>query len=222
MAGHMAFDYALVNILYSPTAYTCVPARLGGHIAFRRYELHMQKPVHRRGESSETYFSAIEHQAETESWISRAHGHGGRPQCDPPPPAEGSETAQRVKCEGDEPVVPGQNKFPRRERLTKQSEYLDVYRNGEKQVGRAFICYAVRRHGQGRKLGIAVSRKIGKAVVRNRLKRYVRETFRTHRMALAEDAHIVFVARPAAVALDYAECEQAMRELLRKGGLLSG
>jgi len=118
--------------------------------------------------------------------------------------------------------VPGQNKFPRRERLTKQSEYLDVYRSGEKQVGRAFICYAVRRHGQGRKLGIAVSRKIGKAVVRNRLKRYVREVFRTHRSCLADDAHVVFVARPAAAALDYAACEDAIQALLRKGGLLSG
>lgn len=194
----------------------------GGHIAFRRYELQMQNPGYRRGESSETYFSTIEYQAKTESWISRAHGHGRRAKCDPPSPAERPETAQRVKCEGDEPVVPGQNKFPSRERLTRQSEYLDVYRNGEKQVGRAFICYAVRRHGQGRKLGIAVSRKVGKAVVRNRLKRYVRETYRTHRAELAEDAHIVFVARPAAVALDYAECEQAIRQLLRKGGLLSG
>jgi ribonuclease P protein component len=118
--------------------------------------------------------------------------------------------------------VPGQNKFPRRERLTRKSEYLDVYRNGEKQVGRAFICYTVRRQGQGRKLGISVSRKVGNAVVRNRLKRYVREIYRTHRTLLAEDAHIVLVARPAAVAFDYAACEEAIRKLLRKGGLLSG
>jgi RNase P protein component len=39
---------------------------------------------------------------------------------------------------------------------------------------------------------------------------------------LAEDAHIVLVARPAAVAFDYAACEEAIRKLLRKGGLLSG
>lgn len=118
--------------------------------------------------------------------------------------------------------MPGQNKFPRRERLTRQSEYVDVYRNGEKRVGRVFICYAVRRQGQGRKLGIAVSRKIGKAVVRNRLKRYVREIYRTHRTLLAENAHIVLVARPAAADLDYAACEEAIRKLLREGGLLSG
>jgi ribonuclease P protein component len=59
-------------------------------------------------------------------------------------------------------------------------------------------------------------------VVRNRLKRYIRETYRTHRAHLAEDAHIVFVARPAAAALDYAACEHAIRQLLRKGGLLGG
>ncbi len=194
----------------------------GGPIAFRRYELHLQNLGARRGESSETDFSTIKHQAKTESWISRAHGHGRRAQYNPPSPAERPETAQRIKSTSDEPVVPGQNKFPRRERLTRQSEYLDVYRNGEKQVGRAFICYAVRRHGQGRKLGIAVSRKVGKAVVRNRLKRYIRETYRTHRLHLAEDAHIVFVARPAAAAFDYTACEHAIRQLLRKGGLLGG
>ena len=118
--------------------------------------------------------------------------------------------------------MPGLLAFPRQERLTRKRDFEAAFRTGRKSVGPLFVCYAVRRESQGRKFGFAVSRKVGKAVVRNRLKRYVRETYRTHRAELAEDAHIVFVARPAAVALDYAECEQAIRQLLRKGGLLSG
>jgi ribonuclease P protein component len=70
----------------------------------------------------------------------------------------------------------------------------------------------IRRDGQGRKIGLTVSRKVGNAVVRNRLKRYIREAYRTQRLELPEDAHIVVVARKAAAELSYPECERAVRQ----------
>ncbi len=71
-------------------------------------------------------------------------------------------------------------------------------------------------------MGLAVSRKVGKAVTRNRVKRYLREFYRTHRSYLVEPCQVVVVARPAAASINYAECVLAMKQLLQKGGVLNG
>lgn len=113
--------------------------------------------------------------------------------------------------------MPGPYGFPRRERLTRKRDYEVVFRKGRKRVGPAFICYVARREGEGRKFGLAVSRKVGSAVVRNRVKRFLREFYRTHRAQLARDAQIVVVARPEAAALNFHQCTEAMRRLLKPG-----
>ena len=118
--------------------------------------------------------------------------------------------------------MPGDEKFLRKERLTRKREFEAVYATGRKYVGRAFICYVARREGQGRKFGFAVSRRVGAAVVRNRVKRLLREFYRRHRRFLAEDVQLVVVARPASGTLRYEQCAEAMRQLLAGGEVLRG
>lgn len=118
--------------------------------------------------------------------------------------------------------MPGQHKFPRRERLTRKREFQNIYQLGEKRVGPAFVCYAVRRESQGRKFGCAVSRKIGNAVARNRVKRYLREVYRRHRDQLVDDVHLILVARPVSARMSYRECRDAIRRLLHEGDVVSG
>lgn len=100
-----------------------------------------------------------------------------------------------------------------------------MYREGEKRVGETFVCYMARRAGQGRKMGLAVSRKVGRAVVRNRVKRRIREIYRTHRNdivvndvvgQLGEDVHVVIVARQASASLNYHQSEEALRQLFQR------
>ena len=91
-----------------------------------------------------------------------------------------------------------------------------MYREGEKRVGETFVCYMARRAGQGRKMGLAVSRKVGRAVVRNRVKRRIREIYRTHRGKLGEDVHVVIVARQASAGLNYHQSEDALRQLFQR------
>ena len=117
--------------------------------------------------------------------------------------------------------MPGRETFPRRERLTKSSEFRQVYEQGRKVVGRAFVCYVARGEGQGRRVGMAVSSKVGGAAARNRIKRYIREVYRTCRKDMDDDLRIVVVARPAASTLSYVECREAIGRLFRQGGALS-
>jgi ribonuclease P protein component len=127
---------------------------------------------------------------------------------------------RRIYFEEDEPLVPGLEQFPQHERLTRRQDFLRIYQIGEKRVGGAFIMYVVRQTGHGRKLGCAVSKKVGGAVVRNRVKRYIREVYRKHRDHMAENAQIVMVARPISATLDYHMCETEIRDLFRQGDLL--
>ena len=118
--------------------------------------------------------------------------------------------------------MPGPNAFPRSERITERSNFQAVFREGTRHAGREYICYVVRWEGRGRKIGFAVSRKVGGAVVRNRVKRHLREFYRTHRSELVYDAHIVVVAKPAAAQRSFEECSHAMRKLLDRGGAFRG
>jgi ribonuclease P protein component len=118
--------------------------------------------------------------------------------------------------------VPDNQKFPPHERLTRRQDFLYVYEHGEKVVGPQFVLYWVRREGQGRKFGQAVSRKVGRAVVRNRVKRYVREIYRTHRAQLGDDLYLVLVARSRSAGLDYHASLAAVQQLFHRGGVLRG
>ena len=68
------------------------------------------------------------------------------------------------------------------------------------------------------RLGFSVGRRVGKAVVRNRVKRRLRELLR-QRM-LPESWDIVVAARPAAAEATYRRLDQAVKELLTRAGLL--
>ena len=122
----------------------------------------------------------------------------------------------------DGPIVPGIEGFPRRERLTRRTEFIRAYEKGARWTSGPFVCYIVRQAGQGRKLGCAVSRKVGRAVVRNRIKRYIREVYRRRRGRLIDDIHLVVVARATSAEANYQECAAAMQQIFQKGDVLRG
>jgi len=88
--------------------------------------------------------------------------------------------------------------FKKNQRLLSPAAFRQVLRQHHQTHSRSFtIATAANQHGHAR-LGIAVSRKVSKkAVIRNRIKRQIRETFRCHGVtSLAMD--IVLIAKPAA------------------------
>ena len=100
-------------------------------------------------------------------------------------------------------------------RLTKHGSFGYVYRKGENKASAAFSLFYV--SSTSLKVGFSVSNKIGKACVRNKLKRRMRESVR-YIMPLKK-YQIVLVARQAATKLTYSEISDQIRKLFSSAGL---
>jgi ribonuclease P protein component len=102
------------------------------------------------------------------------------------------------------------------ERLRCPRAYQRVFEQGEKLVGSLFILYVLPTSEPYSRLGIAVSKRIGNAVVRNRIKRYLREMFRRHKALLLSSCDLVCVARREAAGAPLALYTQQFRLLLQR------
>ena len=93
----------------------------------------------------------------------------------------------------------GSSRPPRR-RLSRSAEFERVYRQGRSKGNRFLVLYAFPREegADGPRLGLSVSRRVGGAVERSRVKRVLREAFWAEAERLPEGSDYVVVARPDA------------------------
>ena len=82
-------------------------------------------------------------------------------------------------------IVVSDATLPKSARLRKRAEFLRLTSAQHKSVVRGFLVVWSENNLQKSRLGITASKKIGCAVVRNRIKRYLREFFRHNRLAMA-------------------------------------
>jgi len=104
------------------------------------------------------------------------------------------------------------------QRLTKRRQYALVYRDGRSWVNSLVVMKALPNGFTLSRYGFSVSRQVGKAVTRNRVKRRLREILRLTPLEPGWD--IVFIARPVVAAADYASLKESVRGLLSRAGLL--
>ncbi len=113
-------------------------------------------------------------------------------------------------CRPD-PDVPDR-RFPRSSRLTARKQFLEVYDRGRRMGSSSFVVFAMPNDVGWCRLGLTVTKKTGKAVDRNRIKRKLREAFRRHRERLDVPFDLVINARRRVLTQPLAGLE---RELLR-------
>ena len=102
--------------------------------------------------------------------------------------------------------------------LTERAQYALVYQRGRAWADSLLAMKALPNELSLSRFGFSVTKKVGKAVQRNRLKRLLREITRVQLIEPGWD--IVFIVRPAAVTADYHQMEKIVIELLTRAQLL--
>ncbi len=99
------------------------------------------------------------------------------------------------------------------ESLKKNEQFQFVYKNGKSYANKYLIMYVKKNGLEKNRIGISVSKKVGNSVVRHRVTRLVRESYRLHESIFNSGLDIVIVGRPSAATVGYKEVESALLHL---------
>ena len=119
----------------------------------------------------------------------------------------------------DSPVVPRPEALPKEKRLAKRREYLRVYEGGRKLFSRYCVVFFAANDLPHSRIGVTATKKLGKANVRNRLKRWTRETYRRQRGPLDLDKQsldIVVNVKPNAAEAAFRDYSHDLERVLRR------
>ena len=104
--------------------------------------------------------------------------------------------------------------------LNVNNQFLRTYKKGKSVVSNILVLYYIKNNNSTLNyLGITVSKKVGNAVTRNRVRRLIYENFRIREISLKTGYNIVFVARNSCKTATYDEVSRAMDFLIRKSDI---
>ena len=98
--------------------------------------------------------------------------------------------------------------------------FQSVYKRGKSYGNRLLVLYYVENTFEYNRLGITVSKKIGNSVVRHRVKRLIKESYRINAIKFQKGYDIIFIARVGIENRSLQEVESAVKHLMRKNNLL--
>ena len=104
-------------------------------------------------------------------------------------------------------------------RLRKNKHFKFIYRNGETKVCNCLTLVYLKTKYKPFKVGFSVSKKIGKSVIRNKVKRRLRESFVSLYKNINKKYNYVFIAREGIENMNYWDIRNNMVEILNKSGL---
>jgi len=111
--------------------------------------------------------------------------------------------------------------FPKARRLTRKADFEHVKREGSTQRGKFIVLASAKIQGAVEtRAGFAVGRHIGSAVVRNRVRRRLREIVRTHQHNVRQQVWIVLIAKSAAATAAYHALEHEWLRLAKRASIL--
>lgn len=109
----------------------------------------------------------------------------------------------------------------RKLRLRNRADFNRIYRYGKSFANRQLVVYWSNKYDTERfRLGVSASKKIGNAVVRNRMRRMLKEIVRLHEAEIRDHVDIIIIVRNGAVGMEYKELEKSVLHVLRKATLL--
>ena len=97
--------------------------------------------------------------------------------------------------------------------LKKNIDFQEVYKKGNSFANKYLVIYILENSLTINRLGISVSKKVGNSVVRHRLTRLIRESYRINEELFLDGLDIVVIARPGAKDKNYNEIESALLHL---------
>ncbi len=99
------------------------------------------------------------------------------------------------------------------ESLKKNNDFRTVYKSGRSYANKYLVMYVLENNRDMNRIGISVSKKVGNSVVRHRVTRLLRESYRLHENIFNSGLDIVVVARNSAASASYADIESALLHL---------
>jgi ribonuclease P protein component len=107
-------------------------------------------------------------------------------------------------------------RFTKRNRLLKRRDFLAVSLNGTKVQNNHFVLIYSNNEKRESRLGITVTKRVGKSVVRNRIKRYCREFFRLNRSIIPGKRDMNIIAKKNALLLNSKQMFQTLENIFKK------
>ena len=104
--------------------------------------------------------------------------------------------------------------------LKENHAFRRLYSRGKNAADLYLVIYCRKNHSGENRIGITVSKKLGHAVVRNRVRRRIREAYRLHEEAFKPGFDLVIVARSRCIEAPFARLERALLTLSGRLGLL--
>ena len=104
--------------------------------------------------------------------------------------------------------------------IKKNEDYQKVYHSGKSFANKYLVMYAKKNDSETGRLGISVSKKVGNSVVRHRIARLIRESYRLNQSKFHSGWDIVVIARQGAKGRNYFEIESAVLHLAKLHKLL--
>jgi ribonuclease P protein component len=115
-------------------------------------------------------------------------------------------------------------RFPRSVHLKRSSDFARVSAEGRAEHGKLIICKVARvpteEAADGARVGIVTSRRVGSAVIRNRVRRRLRELVRVDFPTLPANCWVVLIAKTAAAAATFDDLRAEWRRLAKRAGML--
>ncbi|KAA9014602.1 ribonuclease P protein component [Niallia endozanthoxylica] len=101
-------------------------------------------------------------------------------------------------------------------RVKKNEDFQEVFKKGKSVANRQFVVYTLKKPEQGHfRIGLSVSKKIGNAVTRNQIKRYVRQVFHEFDGCIHNDLDYIIIARKPTADMDYFEVQKSLTHVLK-------